>query len=123
MAIRDKELWLFPDQSTDLKEKIKFSRLGILIGQTHRTGVRLCHEFATALGHLATKNHYELSTLEACDYFQGKDIKLPHPTSQQGEVLLTLCGNVIGLGKWQKNKIKNSLPRDLVRDNQLITWE
>ncbi|MBE0363200.1 16S rRNA (cytosine1407-C5)-methyltransferase [Pseudoalteromonas ulvae UL12] len=123
LAIRDKELWLFPEQSTDLKEKIKFSRLGILIGQTHRTGVRLCHEFATALGHLATKNHYELSTLEACDYFQGKDIKLPHPTSQQGEVLLTLCGNVIGLGKWQKNKIKNSLPRDLVRDNQLITWE
>ena len=122
LHLRDKEVWLFPSEFALINEKIKYSRMGILVGQTHRTGVRLCHEFATCFGHLALKNTYELSSVQANDYFQGKDISLPTSTNDTGEVLLRLCGSVIGLGKWQKSKIKNSLPRDLVRNNQLITW-
>ncbi len=44
------------------------------------------------------------------------------PVQDNGEVVLLLCGCPVGLGKWQKNKIKNSLPRDLVQNTQLITW-
>ncbi len=120
---RDKELWLFPNTITDIQEKIKYARIGILVGLIHKNGVRLSHEFATCFGDLATENVIELSDLQASDYFQGKDIKLTNLDNNTGEVILRLCGTSIGLGKWIKHKVKNSLPRDLIRNNQLITWE
>lgn len=119
---RDKELWLFPDGFQPIENKIKYARLGIQLGTTHKNGVRLEHEFATALGKYATKNTYAMSDSDARDYFNGKDIRLADPVNVTGEVILTLCGAPVGLGKWQKSKIKNSLPRDLVSDSQLITW-
>ncbi|MGA4606398.1 16S rRNA (cytosine(1407)-C(5))-methyltransferase RsmF [Pseudoalteromonas maricaloris] len=119
---RDKEVWLFPDNFEAIQDKIKYSRIGILIGTTHKNGVRLEHEFATTFGHLASKNTLALTKEQAKDYFNGKDIRLDEVTKLTGEVILTLCGSAIGLGKWQKNKVKNSLPRDLIKDGLLITW-
>lgn len=120
---RDKELWLFPDGFSAIENKIKYARLGIQLGMIHKNGVRLTHEFATVFGGHCVKNTYALSDQQANDYFQGKDIRLAEVTNATDEVVLTLCGCPIGLGKWQKNKIKNSLPRDLVQNNQLITWQ
>ena len=119
---RDKELWLFPDGFNEIEDKIKYSRLGIQLGMIHKNGVRLTHEFATVFGGNCVKNTYALSDQQANDYFQGKDIRLAEVTNATDEVVLTLCGCPIGLGKWQKNKIKNSLPRDLVQNSQLIIW-
>jgi len=119
---RDKELWLFPKHFNAIENKIKYARLGIQLGMIHKNGVRLTHEFATVYGKNCAKNRYALSDEQANDYFQGKDIRLLEVTTSTDEVILTLCGCPIGLGKWQKNKIKNSLPRDLVQNTQLITW-
>ena len=119
---RDKELWLFPESFNALQDKIKYSRLGIQIGVIHKVGVRLTHEFATVFGQYCDKNTYEMTASQANDYFNGKDIRLEKPVQDNGEVVLLLCGCPVGLGKWQKNKIKNSLPRDLVQNTQLITW-
>lgn len=122
LTMRDKELWLFPENFSEIESKIKYSRIGIKIGTTHKNGVRLEHEFATALGQLAQNNTYALTKSQAADYYQGKDIRLETVTNNTGEVILTLCDAPIGLGKWQKNKIKNSLPRDLVMNNRVIEW-
>jgi 16S rRNA (cytosine1407-C5)-methyltransferase len=119
---RDQTLWLFPENFSTICEKIKFSRIGIQLGKIHKNGIRLSHEFATCYGINASKNRYSLSDSEAIEYFQGKDIKLPHLIDEKGEVLLLLNETCVGFGKWQKNKIKNGLPRELVRDNALITW-
>ncbi|WP_125719565.1 16S rRNA (cytosine(1407)-C(5))-methyltransferase RsmF [Pseudoalteromonas rubra] len=119
---RDKELWLFPQNMDALAEKIKYSRIGIKVATTHKNGVKLEHEFATCLGHLATNNVFALDPIQAKAYFQGQDIRLDSPGPAQGEVILTLCDAPVGLGKWQKGKIKNKLPRDLVLNGQLITW-
>lgn len=120
---RDKELWLFPEAFDAIENKIKYSRLGIQLGMIHKNGVRLTHEFATVFGAHCVKNTYALSDQQANDYFQGKDIRLAEVTNATDEVVLTLCGCPVGLGKWQKNKIKNSLPRDLVQNSQLISWQ
>ncbi|MBB1288043.1 16S rRNA (cytosine(1407)-C(5))-methyltransferase RsmF [Pseudoalteromonas sp. SR43-6] len=119
---RDKELWLFPEGFEAVQNKIKYARLGIQIGIIHKNGVRLTHEFATVFGNECKNNVFALNNEQANDYFQGKDIRLTKATQTIGEVVLTLCGCPIGLGKWQKNKIKNSLPRDLVQNTQLISW-
>ncbi len=122
LTVRDKELWLFPERFSEIENKIKYSRIGIKLGTTHKNGVRLEHEFATALGKHAENNTYALTQSQAADYYQGKDIRLETVSNHSGEVILTLCGAPIGLGKWQKNKIKNSLPRDLVMNNRVIEW-
>ena len=119
---RDKELWLFPEAFAAIQDKIKYARLGIQVGTIHKNGVRLNHEFATVFGSQCNSNVFALTQSQANDYFQGKDIRLDTVSNATGEVVLTLCGCPVGLGKWQKNKIKNSLPRDLVQDKQLITW-
>lgn len=38
----------------------------------------------------------------------------------KGEVLVKYQGAIIGLGKWVSNRIKNGLPRELVRDKNLF---
>ena len=119
---RDKEIWLFPDGFEAIANKIKYARIGVQIGVSHNNGVRLHHELATCFGHLASRNTLALSAAQAKDYFNGKDIRLDEVTKQTGEVIITLCNTPVGLGKWQKNKVKNSLPRDLIRDDLLITW-
>jgi 16S rRNA (cytosine1407-C5)-methyltransferase len=121
---RDKELWLIPNSdNNDLIHKIKYSRIGIQIGQLHKQGVRLLHEFATCLGYLANKNVYALSSQQAIDLFHGKDIFVEQDNTQSGEVLLSLNGAIIAIGKWQGSKIKNGLARELIRSNKLISWE
>ena len=120
---RNQEMWLLPNAMSPIIEKIKYSRIGIFLGKIHKNGIRLSHEFATCFGALALKNTYKLSVLEAIDFFQGKDIKLSQVSADKGEVLLILNNTCVGIGKWQKNKIKNALPRVLVRYNKLITWE
>ncbi len=119
---RDKELWLFPEAFDGIQNKIKYARLGIQLGVIHNNGVRLAHEFATVFGQQCSTNVFALTNEQANDYFQGKDIRLDEVSKASGEVILTLCGCPIGLGKWQKNKIKNSLPRDLVQNTALINW-
>ena len=120
---RDKELWLFPNEFEAIQNKIKYARLGIQVGVIHKNGVRLAHEFATVFGKQCKSNVLELTNQQASDYFNGKDIRLDEVVKATGEVILTLCDCPIGLGKWQKNKVKNSLPRDLVQNTQLINWE
>ncbi len=120
---RDNELWLFPEGFNAVSEKIKYSRIGIQLGQIHKNGVRLSHELATCFGHLALKNTHALTSEQAEDYFRGKDPRLEQASTQKGDVILTLCGAPVGFGKWQGHKIKNALPRDLVQNTRLITWE
>ncbi|MGO3300552.1 MAG: NOL1/NOP2/sun family putative RNA methylase, partial [Pseudoalteromonas sp.] len=117
---RDKELWLFPKDFAAIQDKIKYARLGIQVGTIHKNGVRLNHEFATVFGSQCDSNVFALTQEQANDYYQGKDIRLDKEIKATGEVILTLCGCPVGLGKWQKNKIKNSLPRDLVQNKRLI---
>ncbi|MDP5253328.1 MULTISPECIES: 16S rRNA (cytosine(1407)-C(5))-methyltransferase RsmF [unclassified Vibrio] len=116
---RDKEVWLFPSSINPLLNKVRFSRIGIKIAETYNKGVRWKHQLATCLGHHIAPSHCcELSTEEAREWFMGRDVR-PAITGK-GEVLVTYQGMVLGLGKWVSNRIKNGLPRELVRDNNLF---
>ncbi len=49
----------------------------------------------------------------------GRDVR-PEGQSGQGEVIIRYANDVIGLGKWVGNRVKNGLPRELVRDKNLF---
>ncbi len=119
---RDKDLWLFPEGFSEIKDAIKYSRIGIHIATEFNKGVKLSHEFGVNFSHLAVKNTLLMTNEQATAYFQGKDFKMTPDQAAEGEVIVTLCGTGVGIAKALKGKVKNQLPRHLVRDKQLITW-
>ncbi|TAA48195.1 16S rRNA (cytosine(1407)-C(5))-methyltransferase RsmF [Corallincola spongiicola] len=114
---RDREIWLFPDALLPMIPKMKFDRLGIKVGEQHRKELRISHEFAIAFGSTAINKH-ELSPPEAEAYFMGKDIE-NRSQAKRGDIICTYRGTPIGLARVTGSRLKNKLPRELVRDQGL----
>ncbi|PFG56186.1 16S rRNA m(5)C-1407 methyltransferase [Vibrio sp. ES.051] len=122
--LRDKDVWLFPNALEPMIGELRFSRMGIKIAETHKNGYRWQHQVATALATGTEQNAIELTIEEAREWYMGRDVRpqtIPEGINTgKGEVLVTYQGAVIGLGKWVSTRIKNGLPRELVRDKNLF---
>jgi len=121
---RDKEFWLFPEPIKPLINELRFSRLGIKIaeefGTGRKSGFKTTHEFASCFGDDSNSIKLALSAEQAQAFYQGRDIHNLQANGATGEVLLSYRSNVVGLGKALSDRIKNSLPRELIRDNNLF---
>ncbi|MGC9401346.1 16S rRNA (cytosine(1407)-C(5))-methyltransferase RsmF [Vibrio genomosp. F10 str. 9ZC157] len=117
--LRDKDVWLFPNALEPMIGELRFSRMGIKIAESHKKGYRWQHQVATTLALGTEANSVVLSTEEAREWFMGRDIR-PDTPAGKGEVIVKLGNDVIGLGKWVGNRVKNGLPRELVRDKNLF---
>ncbi|NVD06623.1 16S rRNA (cytosine(1407)-C(5))-methyltransferase RsmF [Vibrio sp. JPW-9-11-11] len=117
--IRDKDVWLFPNALEAMLGELRFSRMGIKIAETHKKGYRWQHQVATALATGNEAKTVALSIDDAREWYMGRDVR-PVGVSGQGEVVVTFDNDVIGLGKWVGNRVKNGLPRELVRDKNLF---
>lgn len=117
--IRDKEVWLFPAQLDNFIGEIRFSRMGIKLAETHKKGYKWQHEMVMALATGEEHSAIEVSTDNAREWYMGRDIR-PENISGKGEVIVKLGQDIIGLGKWVGNRVKNGLPRELVRDGNLF---
>ncbi|WP_199611568.1 16S rRNA (cytosine(1407)-C(5))-methyltransferase RsmF [Flocculibacter collagenilyticus] len=120
VMIRDNEYWLFPHAALPHIEKVKYQRVGIKLADEHKKGFRTHHQVAITFGKHFIKNIYQLNADQAVNYFKGQDVQLNDLVPDTGEVLLMLNNAPIGLGKWQKRKIKNTLPRELVKNSRVI---
>jgi len=116
---RENEFWLFPAAIVPLIGRLKFDRIGLKLAESHKKGFRPTHEFAIAFGGQFRKNCLELSLEQAREFFRGRDLR-PEQPSGQGEVLLTFNDRPLGWGRWVGGRIKNNLPRELVRDTNLF---
>lgn len=116
---RDKDVWLFPEALEPMIGEFRFSRMGIKIAETHKKGYRWQHQVATTLATGNEANIVELTIEDAREWFMGRDVR-PEDLSGKGEVLVKYNGAIIGLGKWVGNRVKNGLPRELVRDKNLF---
>ncbi|KOO08127.1 16S rRNA (cytosine(1407)-C(5))-methyltransferase RsmF [Vibrio hepatarius] len=117
--LRDKDVWLFPNALEPMLGEFRFSRMGIKIAEAHKNGYRWQHQVATALATGEQAVSASLSVDDAREWFMGRDVR-PEGQSGKGEVIVKLGDDVIGLGKWVGNRIKNGLPRELVRDKNLF---
>ena len=117
--LRDKEIWLFPTRLQPLLSEIRFQRIGIKLAESHKKGQRWQHEAIMTLATGKEEKAVALTALEAKEWFMGRDIR-PESLAGQGEVIVTYRDFPIGLGKWVSNRIKNGLPRELVRDKNLF---
>ncbi|WP_260630792.1 MULTISPECIES: 16S rRNA (cytosine(1407)-C(5))-methyltransferase RsmF [Enterobacter] len=116
--MRDKELWLFPTTIEPLIGKVRFSRLGIRLAEIHNKGYRWQHEAVIALA--GDENTFALTHQEAEEWYRGRDV-YPENSPAQDEVIVTYQGFPLGLAKKVGSRLKNSYPRELVRDGRLFT--
>lgn len=116
---RDKEIWLFPKEIAPLLGKVRFSRIGIKLAETHNKGFRWQHEALIALAK-TSKLGYELTPEEAQEWYRGRDV-YPQQTPKYDDVIVTFQGFPLGLAKRINSRLKNSYPRELVRDGKLFT--
>jgi len=116
---RDKELWLFPAQIEALTGKVRFSRIGLKLAETHNKGYRWQHEAVIALAGTDNPLAFELNPAEAEEWYRGRDI-YPQATIAHDEVIVTFQGQPLGLAKKVGSRLKNSYPRELVRDGRLF---
>jgi len=116
---RDKELWLFPAQIEALTGKVRFSRIGIKLAETHNKGYRWQHEAVIALAGTDNPLALELTPSEAEEWYRGRDI-YPQTPVKHDEAIVTFQGQPLGLAKRVGSRLKNSYPRELVRDGRLF---
>ncbi|WP_416304855.1 16S rRNA (cytosine(1407)-C(5))-methyltransferase RsmF [Neptunicella sp. SCSIO 80796] len=119
---RDNQYWLFPAPVEDLIGKLRLQRIGLKLAEQHKHGFKFTHEGALAYGQQFSKNLFELTPSQFGEYYHGRDIRWPL-NQNSGEALVCYQGYPVGLVKALKGKLKNNLPRDLVKDGQLVSWE
>ncbi len=117
--LRDNDVWLFPNALEPMLGELRFSRMGIKIAEAHKKGYRWQHQVATTLASGNEEKSVVLSIEDAREWYMGRDVR-PEGQSGQGEVIVRFGNDVIGLGKWVGNRVKNGLPRELVRDKNLF---
>lgn len=116
--LREKEIWLFPASIEPLIGKVRFSRIGIRLAEVHNKGYRWQHEAVIALA--GRENTFALTHQEAEEWYRGRDV-YPASTPSNDEVVVTYQGHPLGLAKKVGSRLKNSYPRELVRDGRLFT--
>jgi len=117
---RDKEIWLFPRAVEPLLGRVRFSRIGLKLAETFAKGYRWQHEAVIALAQPQASNRFELTLAEAEEWYRGRDI-YPERALPADEVIVTCQQQPIGLAKKVSSRIKNSYPRELVRDGKLFS--
>lgn len=115
---RDKELWLFPAILEPLFGKVRFSRIGIKLAERFSKGFRWQHEAIVALAATTNSNHFTLDDELAQAWFRGVDI-YPPQMPETDECTVVWQRQPLGLAKRIGSRIKNSLPRELVRDGAI----
>ncbi|WP_299494357.1 16S rRNA (cytosine(1407)-C(5))-methyltransferase RsmF [uncultured Shewanella sp.] len=111
---RESEFWLFPAPFIPFIGKMRFQRIGIKLVDSLKQGFKAKHEALMALGH--SQHSIALTQNEAKHYLMGRDILLANKVKPHGEVLVSYKGHLLGMAKHLGNKLKNNLPRDLVKD-------
>jgi len=118
---RDKEIWIFPEGYTQISQLVRLNRSGIKLAEVYPNKVRSSHEFSSCFAESVTKQKVEVSLQQAEDFYKGRNLEIERDDRQRhslqdGEVILLFQNQPIGIGTLNKQKVKNQLPRDLVRD-------
>ena len=115
------EIWLFPSQINSLPQNFPINRCGIKLGECRQKGkrfdFRLNYEFAIAFGQHFQTGCYALNTAQLEQVIQGKDVDLTETLNIKGDCLMCYQGFPVGLSRVVNMRLKNNLPRELIKDN------
>ncbi|MCL1077344.1 16S rRNA (cytosine(1407)-C(5))-methyltransferase RsmF [Parashewanella spongiae] len=116
---RENQYWLFPIHFKHLMLRMRYQRIGLKLAEQKGKRLKVSHEAIVSL--CSTSEHrIELTELQAVEYLKGRDIQLDIAEKSLGEKIVCHKSSPLGLVKHLGNRLKNNLPRDLVRDNTAI---
>ena len=118
---RKNEIWIFPTMFDEISGKVRLNRSGLKIADIYPNKLRTTHEFAMTFLKDAEQQVFILNKQQTEAFLKGRDVfieddEIKANEQKDGELILKYRGHTIGLGRKQKSKIKNMLPRDLVKD-------
>ncbi len=126
---RENQIWLFPEYGEKLRQSLRLQRSGIrvcdLIDSRKGTIIKTRHEFVVSFGSSFEKQSVELSHTQATACYKGENIQSAFSEPlKMGEAIMKYKGLPLGLAKVLKtadiSKLKNNLPRDLLRTNAIF---
>ncbi|WP_282166834.1 16S rRNA (cytosine(1407)-C(5))-methyltransferase RsmF [Shewanella japonica] len=122
VMLRDDEYWLFPTKFNEFIGLMRFQRIGFKLADVMKKGFKVKHEAIIALSHYIqnTERVIELSRAQAIEFLMGRDISTQEidgiEQSAMGEMLVSFNQTPLGVVKHLGHRLKNNLPRDLVKD-------
>ncbi|MBE8167480.1 MAG: hypothetical protein HAW66_03825 [Shewanella sp.] len=96
--------------------RMRYQRIGLKLAEQKGKHLKVSHEAIVTLPS-AINHKIELTALQAVEYLKGRDIHLDIVEKPLGEKIVCHKSSPLGLVKHLGNRLKNNLPRDLVRDN------
>ncbi|MBV7314601.1 16S rRNA (cytosine(1407)-C(5))-methyltransferase RsmF [Shewanella sp. NIFS-20-20] len=119
--VRDDEYWLFPHDVMQFIGKMRYQRIGIKLADAIKSGFKPRYEAIMALSNDG-RRIVALDETQAQQYLMGRDIHFEPSQAGplQGEVIVCYQHRPLGMGKKIKDKLKNQLPRELVKDKVTI---
>ncbi|MCL1066970.1 16S rRNA (cytosine(1407)-C(5))-methyltransferase RsmF [Shewanella olleyana] len=122
VMIRDEEYWLFPKTFSQFIGLMRFQRIGFKLADVLKKGFKVKHEAIIALSDSIEDQDrvIELSRQQAIEFLMGRDI----PTNEivgldvkpAGEMIVSFHNKPLGVVKHLGHRLKNNLPRELVKD-------
>ena len=120
---RGKEVWLFPEDIASVNQYIKVNRAGMRLAEVYPNKIRSTHELACCIGHLSQRQTLELDNSQFESFLRGQNVEVESQKIDKGEVFLTFKNQIVGIAQHQNSKLKNGLPRELVRDSYQLVKE
>ncbi len=88
---------------------LNIQNAGFYIGMFERNNLRLSIEGAQLIGKNATKYTLEISEEECWNWLRGFDLD---KEVEQGFIILTFKGDIVGVGNSKEGRILNTLPKE-----------
>ena len=85
------------------------------MGELHRKGWKTAYEFCTNFGNECIKNKIEILEKDVADVYKGNNLYFSKEESD-GEKIMIYKNFPVAIGKLQKGKWKNQIPRVLLRN-------
>ena len=117
---RDNQYWLFPTHFEHLMLRMRYQRIGLKLAEQKGKHLKISHEAIVALPS-TVEHQIDLTDVQAVEYLKGRDIHIDIAGKPLGEKIVCHKSSPLGLVKHLGNRLKNNLPRDLVRDNTVTS--
>ncbi|MEZ9538020.1 16S rRNA (cytosine(1407)-C(5))-methyltransferase RsmF [Shewanella sp. 10N.286.51.B8] len=122
VMIRDDEYWLFPAEFNDFTGLMRYQRIGVKLADVMKKGFKVKHEAIICLRRYISSDDkiIELDAQQAKDFLMGRDIATDSfsdlDLTPKGEMIVTHHHSPLGVVKHLGHRLKNNLPRELVKD-------
>lgn len=105
------DIWITSKEALKIKENLKFNRIGIRLIRVFKNNFKLTTSGSQIVGYLAKKNVLVLEDEKlALSYIKGDDIYGNFENLQRGQVIIKFKNDILGVGLYDGEKIKNQIP-------------